>query len=338
MLVLRKGVVTELGPLTAGEQQLVVDVDGLGARAVCSDTSLVGRCEVGDQVVVNTQAVDLNLGSGGFDVVHVNLTSGLNAAGTEGAHVMKLNYSSLQHAVLPVENGDAALPAARPVGVCFLHGQLAPMAWAFAQAAADFKLGYVQGAGGALPGGHSRTVSQLRSDGLLAGFITAGACYGGELEAVTLAGAIAHGIGELGWDAVVCAPGPGIIGSGSRLGHGGMAALDASHTALALGCPVVIAPRMSEQDQRTRHQGCSHHTQTVLELLLAPVTVAAPRGAAEAIELGCGHNVVELDVDLDGYKASGLPATTMGRSIDEDPVFFASALAAGSLLAATSSQ
>lgn len=335
MLVLRQGVVTELGPLAAGEQQVVVDVEGLGARAACADTALVGRCELGDDVVINTQAVDLELGSGGFDVVHVNLTRGLNAEGTKGAHVMKLNYSSLQHAVLPVEDGDSSLPSPRPVGVCFLHGQLAPLAWAFAQAKGESSLGYVQGTGGALPGGHSRTVSQLRKDGLLAGFITAGASYGGELEAITLAGAVAHGISELGWDAVVCAPGPGIIGSGSRLGHGGMAALDAAHTALALGCPVVIAPRMSGQDQRTRHQGCSHHTQTVLELLLAPVSVASPPGAAETIELGCGHKVVELDVDLDGYKASGLPATTMGRSIDEDPSFFAAALAAGTLLAAT---
>ena len=53
-------------------------------------------------MIVNTQAADLELGSGGFDVVHVNLTRGLGGAGTDGAHVMKLNYSSLQHAVLPV--------------------------------------------------------------------------------------------------------------------------------------------------------------------------------------------------------------------------------------------
>jgi len=35
--------------------------------------------------------------------VHVNLTRGLFGQGTPGAHVMKLNYTSLQHAVLPVE-------------------------------------------------------------------------------------------------------------------------------------------------------------------------------------------------------------------------------------------
>ena len=332
MLVLREGVVTEVGP-PAPEQQLLVDVPGRGPRAATADTALVGPCQVGDQVVVNTQAADLALGSGGFDVVHVNLTRGLGGEGLSGAHVMKLNYSSLQHAVLPVEDGSSDLPPGRPVGVCFLHGQLAPFAWAVGQARGGTKLGYVQGGGGALPGGHSRPVIELREQGLLVGTLTAGASYGGEAEAITLAGGIAHGIGELGWDAAVVAPGPGIIGSGSRLGHGGMAALDAAHTALALGCPVVVAPRMSNGDARDRHQGCSHHTQTVLDLLLAPVSVAAPPGAGAEITRGCGHNVVELDVDLEAYGASGLPGTTMGRSIEDDPLFFGAALAGGALLA-----
>lgn len=332
MLVLREGVVTEVGPL-APEQQLLVDVPGRGPRAATADTALLGPCEVGDSVIINTQAADLALGSGGFDVVHVNLTRGLGGEGVAGAHVMKLNYSSLQHAVLAVEDGNDVLPAARPVGVCFLHGQLAPFAWAVNEARQGTRLGYVQGGGGALPGGHSRTVIELRERGLLAGTISAGASYGGEVEAITLAGGIAHGIGELGWDAAVVAPGPGIIGSGSRLGHGGMAALDAAHTALSLGCPVVVAPRMSNGDERDRHQGCSHHTQTVLGLLLAPVSVAVPRGAGEEITRGCGHAIVELDVDLASYGASGLPDTTMGRSIEDDPLFFGAALAGGALLA-----
>ena len=37
-----------------------------------------GSREVGDEVIVNVQALDLGLGSGGFDVVHVNLTRGLD--------------------------------------------------------------------------------------------------------------------------------------------------------------------------------------------------------------------------------------------------------------------
>ena len=333
-LVLRRGRVVQAGSADGPEQRLSVDVPGRGPRAAIADVALVGPAREGDDVVVNTQAADLALGSGGFDVVHVNLTRGLDGEGVPGAHVMKLNYSSLQHAVLPVEGPQLHVPLGRPVAVASLHGQLAPLAWAVTQARPGLRLGYVQTPGGALPGGHSRVVRTLRERGLLAGFLTAGAAYGGEGEAISTAGAIQHGLHDLGWDAALCAPGPGILGSASALGHGGMTALDSAHAALALGCPVVLCARMSSGDERERHRGLSHHTRTVLELLLAPVTVAVPPGGAALVPSGGPHAVRAGAADVAGYRAAGLPAGTMGRSIDEDELFFAAALAAGSVLAA----
>jgi len=247
--------------------------------------------------------------------------------------VMKLNYTSLQHAVFNVEGDALALPVAAAVGVFFLHGQLAPLAWAFQQAAPHARLGYVQTAGGALPGRLSDTVRDLKARGLLDGHLTAGAAYGGDGEAISTAGAIHHAAHDLGWDAVLCGPGPGILGSASRLGHGGMAALDTAHAALALGAPTLIVPRMSSGDDRARHRGLSHHTGTVLSLLLEPVVVATPEGWEEP---GAGderHDWRRAPAELEGYKSSGLPATTMGRAIDEDALFFAAALAGGRVLA-----
>jgi Protein of unknown function (DUF3866) len=329
MLTLRRGRVVEADPGEGPEQRVVVEVDG-ARRPAIADVGLVGACAAGDEVVVNTAAVDLGLGSGGFDVVHVNLTRGLGAAGAAGAHVMKLNYTSLQHAVQPVEGQELRVPLDRPAGVFGLHGQLAPIAWAFARARPGSGLGYVQTAGGALPGGHSRVVRELRSRGLLAGHVTAGPAFGGEQEAITTVGAIHAGIAERGWDAVVCGPGPGILGSASALGHGGMSALDNAHAAAALGCPVVLCARMSDSDERRRHRGLSHHTVTVLSLLLARVTVAFPAGGAASIP--GDHVARELPVDLEGYLASGLPSRSMGR---DDPLFFAAALACGTALADT---
>lgn len=330
-LTLRRGRVTEATPGGGPEQRLVVEVPGRGPRAAIADVALVGTSAVGDDVVVNTQAADLELGSGGFDVVHVNLTRGLDGTGVPGAHVMKLNYSSLQHAVVPVEPADLRLPLDRPVGVLALHGQLAPLAWAAAQARPGLRLGFIQTAGGALPGGHSQVVRELLDRGLLAGHLTAGSAYGGEAEAITTAGALQSGLQERGWDAAVCGPGPGILGSATPLGHGGLVALESAHTALALGCPVLVCPRMSSGDPRPRHQGLSHHSATVLDLLLAPVTVALPAGESAAIP--AAHDVRSADADVDGYAASGLPARTMGRGLDEDRLFFTAALAAGGVLA-----
>jgi hypothetical protein len=380
MLKLRRAIVLDAGPTGSGEQDLVIELEG-HRRPAIADLALVGRAEVGDELVVNVQARDLGLGSGGFDIVHVNLSRGLHSEGTAGANVMKLNYTSLQHTVDPVEersaNGVYAVqdmsvgdtnpvqPAGlleRPVAVLALHGQLAAVAWSFAQASPGARLGYVQTAGGALPGGHSRAVRALRERGLLAGHLTAGAAFGGEGEAITTVGALHHGLRELGWDAAICGPGPGIVGSSSPLGHGGMFALDSAHAALALGAKTLLVARMSSADPRERHRGISHHTLTVLDLLLEPVTVALPAGMRSPVgaDLRAGLGAVfggalpsrpalELDVerparitrhdwrraivDLPAYAGAELPAETMGRGLTEDPLFFAAALAAGATLA-----
>jgi hypothetical protein len=339
-LDLRRGIVVAAEPLT-------VEIDGEQRRA-WADEVLLGEMRVGDEVVVNAAALDLGLGSGGFDVVHVNLTHGLGGGVKSDAHAMKLNYTSLQHPIAPVESAaDVDGPkspdiedfsAHQPVvAVLPLHGHLAPAAWAAAQAWAGIRVGYVQTAGGALPGSLSRDVAELRERGLLCGHITAAPAYGGEREALSTVGAL-DAAAALGWDAVLVGPGPGIIGSDSEFGHGGMAALDSAHAALSLRLPTIVSPRLSSGDLRERHLGLSHHTATVLRLLLAPVTVAIPVGADAAssqIEAASPgrHRLEQTPVDLDDYASSGLPTSTMGRQLQDDPLFFEAPLAAGTLAA-----
>jgi hypothetical protein len=154
MLKLRRATVLDAGApkvASAAEQELLIELAPAGdsgtpsrtatagaerdgrVRAAIADLGLVGRAEVGDEVIVNVQALDLGLGSGGFDIVHVNLTRGLRGGGATGANVMKLNYTSLQHAIVPVEDERLSLPLEQPVAVLALHGQLAAVAWAFAR-------------------------------------------------------------------------------------------------------------------------------------------------------------------------------------------------------------
>jgi uncharacterized protein DUF3866 len=335
-LKLRRGVVVAKEPLT-------VDIGGERRRA-WADTTLLGEMREGDEVIVNVEALDLELGSGGFDVVHVNLTRGLDTDPPGDEHVMKLNYTALQHAVDPIERCNvfgshesrkALHPT--PVLVLPLHGHLAPAVWSVLQESPGIKVGYVQTGGGALPGSFSRDVADLRERGLLAGHITAAPAYGGEHEAISVAGALDAAAGGLGWDAVIAGPGPGIIGSDTRLGHGGIAALDTAHSALALGLPTLLSPRLSSADPRERHKPVSHHTLTVLRLLLGAVQIPVPANepvpiAILATAAGWRHHLREAPVDLAGYAATGLPAKTMGRSLEEDPLFFAAALAAGAAL------
>lgn len=333
-LKLRRGVVVSADPLE-------VEIDGERRRA-WADEVLLGELREGDEVVVNVAALDLKLGSGGFDVVHVNLTRGLEGDGVEGdAHVMKLNYTSLQHPVDPVEPTvprfespdieDKGTTQLLPVLVLPLHGHLAPAVWAAAQASPGLRVGYVQTGGGALPGSFSRDVKQLRERDLLAGHITAAPSYGGEHESLSTVGAL-DAAGQMGWDAALIGPGPGIIGSDTTYGHGGMAALDSAHASLSLSLPTLLSPRLSSSDPRDRHRGLSHHTCTVLDLLLAPVDLPIPEEAKDLFPES-RHALHPVPADLSGYGASGLPTKTMGRDLKDDPLFFAAPLAAGSFLA-----
>jgi hypothetical protein len=342
VLKLRRGAVTATDPLTVrvGEEE----------RRAWADESMVGEIREGDEVIVNVEAMDLELGSGGFDVVHVNLSRGLEDPGRADLNVLKLNYTSLQHPVEPVEVEGGLRPARRiPVLVLFLHGQLPAAVWAAERAAPGIKLGFVQTAGGALPGALSRDVAELRARGLLAGHVTAGPSYGGDREAISVPGALHAAAESLGWDAAIAGPGPGILGSATALGHGGMAVLDTAHAALSLGLETLVAPRLSSGDPRPRHRGLSHHAEAVLRLLLAPVRVPVPEvdeadwpvredegegSALDQLREACEerHDVWVREVDLDGYTASGLPARTMGRELADDRLFFAAALAAGEAL------
>jgi hypothetical protein len=204
---------------------------------------------------------------------------------------------------------------------CSLHSQLAPVCAALA----GLRVAYVQHAGGALPLGLSDTVRALHTRGLVAATVSAGACFGGEFESVTTASALAWAAGRK-FDVAVCAIGPGIVGTGSRLGHGGLAEAKAANAASALGGAPVLAVRVSSGDGRERHRGVSHHTRAVVELCLGEVAIAWPAGieAPEWLER-------RTDVDTSGWRdeCAGLPLEHMGRGPEDDPWFFESAFAAG---------
>ena len=317
---LRRGTVT--GIAERHEGLVRCEVEGVPCAAY---PELTGPVALGDDVIVNVQARELGLGSGGFDVLHVNLTRGLGLPPPSRAHVMKLPYTPVQHAARHAEE-EAALPdslGGMPVVCCSLHSQLAPVCAALA----GLRVTYVQLPGGALPVGLSDTVRALRGRGLLAATVSAGACFGGEVDAVTTASALAWTAGR-DCDVVVCAIGPGIVGTASRLGHGGVAAAEAANAASALGGLPVLAVRVSGGDERERHRGVSHHTRAVVNLCLGEIRVAWPTRIEAPAWLEA-----RTEVDTGGWReaCAGLPLEHMGRGVEVDPWFFESAFAAGRL-------
>ena len=298
-----------------------LDVDGEPCVAY---PRLTGPVEEGDTVLVNTRAVELGLGSGGFDVLYANLTRGLNLPAEDGAHVMSLPYAPGQLATWFAEEEDGAPERIDdlPVVCLGLHSQLSPACAALA----GRRVAYVQLGGGALPVSLSDSVRALKARMLLDTAIAVSPCVDGDLQCVTVAGALTHAAAR-GAEIVVCGIGPGIVGTGSRWGHGGLAVADAANVAAALGARPIIAPRVSFGDPRPRHRGLSHHTRSALALCLDAVQVAWPRG----LDRPDGIDVVEVDVT--GWEAAcaPLPLSHMGRDADDDPWFFAAAFAAGRL-------
>lgn len=298
------------------------EVDGTSCVAY---THLTGPVEEGDTVLVNTQARDLALGSGGFDVLYANLTRGLSLEPAQGAHVMALPYTPGQAAFRAGEEG-ASLPDeldGLPVVCSGLHSQLAPVCAALT----GLRVAYVQLAGGALPVTFSDTVRALRARRLIDVAVGVAPCFDGDNDCVSVASALLWAR-RRGVDVAVCSIGPGIVGTGTSFGHGGLAVAAAANAAAALGGRAVVAPRVSNRDTRERHRGVSHHTRDALRLCLGELVIAWP------IDLPGGDWDTRIErVRIDGWqdRCAGLPLSQMGRDATDDPWFFAAAYAAGAL-------
>jgi Protein of unknown function (DUF3866) len=302
-LGLRRGVVTAVTERLDGLVRL--DVDGIPCVAY---PRLTGEVEEGDDVLVNEQARLLELGSGGFDVLYANLTRGLGLPHGDGAHVMALPYTPGQFAAVFVEETGLLEESldGMPVVLCTVHSQVAPACAGLS----GTRVAYVQVAGGALPVSLSDAVRTLRERGLVEVTCAVAPCIDGDAQFVTAAAAFAWAKAELA-EAVVCSVGPGIVGTGSRLGHGALALADAANAAATLGARPVLAVRTSNADKRERHRGVSHHARAVLDF--APDAVVADFADGNGWKEGC----------------AGLPLSHMGRGPTEDPDFFRAAYAAG---------
>src|SRR3954463_3162947 len=268
MLTLRRGRVTAVVSRAEGLARLEVD----GAPCVAYPR-LTGPVALDDDVLVNVQARELELGSGGFDVLYANLTRGLDLPADEGAHVMKLPYTPAQAAARHAEEGGVlpeSLDGLRVV-CCSLHSQVAPVC---AGIGAGRRVVYVQVPGGALPVSLSDTLRELRARELVETTVAVDACFDGDVECVSIASALLWCVAE-GFDVAVAGIGPGVVGTGTSFGHGGVAAAAAGHVprapggapaARAGGGEPILAVRASESDARDRHRGVSHHVRDILRL------------------------------------------------------------------------
>jgi len=322
--------VTELISERPGLARVRVTSDDHGDERAYALTDLTGPVAVGDEVVVNTTAVDLGLGTGGWHVVHWNLARRSWSRPGDG-HIMKARYTSIQHEMAVAEETGGAADALGgvPVVACSLHSQVGVVAAVLGHLRPDLRVAYVVTDGGALPLALSDLVVQLRERDLLVGTVTTGHAFGGDHEAVAIPSGLAVAVGALAADVVVAGMGPGVVGTGSRLGFTGLDQATALDAAAWLGGRPVMCLRASSGDARDRHQGVSHHSLTVLDATRSGVEVPVPVGLPPVVG-PARHTVVEVDgPEVTAVLArADLRITTMGRGPDTDPLFFQVAAAA----------
>jgi hypothetical protein len=350
-------VVSVLRRQWAGAAELEVTVDGAVVRALAYP-ALTGLPRLGDRVLLNTSALDLGLGTGGYALV-VALPDALPPDPPGPGHLVKARYTPMQATVLGAdEQGSPHHEVLRdaddldgiPVVVADLHSALpAVLAAYYAQRLASAAPGaagtappvaYVMLDGGALPAWFSRTAAGLRDAGWLAGTVTVGQAFGGDLEAVTPHSGMLAARHVLGAELIVVSQGPGNLGTGTRWGFSGVASGEAVNAAVVLGGRPVASLRISEADPRERHRGISHHSLTSYgRVALASADVVVPdlpgefgaRVLAEAGPLAARHRLVRVSVDglHEVLRACPVPLSTMGRGLEEDLAYFLAAAAAG---------
>jgi hypothetical protein len=307
---------------------------------------------------LNVAALERGLGTGGYALVIAVLDAEGRVAAQPpqpSGHLVKARYLPLQAMVAGADEqgsphhellADADSIDGMPVVVADLHSALAPILLAIADDRPSTRTVYVMSDQGALPLAFSRSVAELRASGLLAGTVTVGQAFGGDLEAVSVHSGLLAARLALDAEIVVVSQGPGNLGTGTRWGFSGVIAGEAINAAAVLGGRPVATLRISGADSRQRHRGVSHHSLTAYgRVALCQADIAVPDLAsdgspamvelASAVAAGLGqlsrHQLIT--VDLTGLRtvlaASPIRLSSMGRGLDEDPGYFLAAAAAG---------
>ncbi|NMA55366.1 MAG: DUF3866 family protein [Firmicutes bacterium] len=336
-----------------GSTELLVQTP-TGTQRALNYHLFTGPVQPGDQVLLNTTAVELGLGSGGYHfVVAVGDYLHPHPQPSEPAgHIMKLRYTPLQFSVLSVEEENSPhhelfhqfeTLAGLPVIIGELHSMLLPAVFNIHRQNPQLKIAYIMTDGGALPAAFSHNLAYLKKQRLIAGVITYGQAFGGDLEAVNIYTALIAAKEVLNAHLAVVTMGPGITGTGTKYGWSGLEQgpiIDAVNT---LGGRPLFIPRISFADQRPRHRGLSHHSITVLsEIAQTPAQLILPklpgekyshlRAQLQEHSLDKKHRLITVtqrEEVLDNIRHFGLRLTSMGRTLDQTPCFFLAAGSAG---------
>jgi len=331
--------------------EVLVEIKDQCYKAV-NYNQLTGQVKVGDSLLLNTTAVELALGTGGYHFVISNLDKPHRSL-SKGGHIMKLRYSPFQLKVFAAEEQDSIYHDifnqfetldGMPVIVGTLHSMLPPVVEVLKSYQKDIKITYIMTDGAALPIAFSNIVKNLKDRKLIDGTITIGHAFGGDLECINIYNGLIAAKEIQRCDVAVVAMGPGIVGTGTRFGFSGIEQGNIIDAVNHLGGRAVAIPRISFADKRERHRGISHHTLTVLnQICNTSAFIGIPcfeesklhyiQSQIQNTNIQTKHRVIYLSLEgiLEILKNSPIRLSTMGRTLEQDEEYFVTAGIAGKL-------
>lgn len=347
MYSVEKGEVKRLLSKREERETLIVMMEGGEEERAINYVSFTGSVEEGDLLLLNTTALRLGLGSGGFHMVIMNLSSPQRKLEGPG-HIMKLRYTPLQMKVHSIEEERPDLFSfssleGLPVIVTSLHSHLLPLVLSLLEKGGeDLPITYIMVGGGSLPLSFSDTVEELRERDYIKSTITSGETYGGDFEAINIYTALLTAKKVCQAKVALISMGVGHVGTNCQLGFSGVEMAGILQAISTLGGEVFYVPRLSFVDRRRRHRGLSHHTMTLLDKLTSSrATVILPALKGEK-GLYLQEMLMETDI-LERHRVIFIPKediqplmekygvtfTTMGRGVEEDPEFFQAPILTG---------
>src|SRR5690554_6657410 len=158
-LTFKKGRVSRILKREPGITFFEIDLPEEGLYRGINYDNLTGEVEIEDEVIVNTTAIELELGSGGYHFLIFNLKyldTG-KSSGQEDGHIMKLRYTPYQIRTACLEEEGSLFHdelkgfndlEGMPVVIIPLHSLLAPLVITFKKLAPTARVLYIMTEGG----------------------------------------------------------------------------------------------------------------------------------------------------------------------------------------------
>lgn len=312
-----------------------------------------GTCIIEDRVVINTVGNRLELGTGGYNLIYLNLSNKQDdkkVIDRDNGHIIKMKYTPGQIRVKAVEeyiessifNLQNKLPHI-PVIYAILHSMISPLVTTIKYIKQNAIITCVYTYGGAMNANNSFILNKLRKSGLIDNIITTGECYGGDYESINVTTGILFGLSKLKSDIIIVCCGPGVAGSSTFYGFSTFDFIGPIYIAKLLGlCPVLI-PRISMADKRERHIGISMQSISILQTLDFPIHLPLYKDKEDIGEFDFIYNQLSMYGIINKHNVQFInePVTkmvienldtdirVMGRSYAEDPWFFKNCISAG---------